>query len=66
MSKQEVLTECAPALRPMMVTFFGSPPNSAMLSCTQANSACWSLSPRLSRPSLAVSAEGRNPNAPTR
>ena len=35
----------APALWPQMVTWFGSPPNAAMLSRTNCNARCWSHRP---------------------
>lgn len=40
-------TEPAPADSPKIVTWSGSPPNAAMLSCTQASAAIWSSRPRL-------------------
>ena len=41
-----VVTEMAPADSPKIVTLSGSPPNAAMLSCTQRSAASWSRSPR--------------------
>src|SRR3954454_16583474 len=40
-------TDAAPADSPKMVTFFGSPPNEAMLRCTQSNARRWSRKPAL-------------------
>ncbi len=34
------LTECAPALNPMMVTLSGSPPNASILFLTHSNNSC--------------------------
>ena len=38
-------TDTPPADWPAIVTLRGSPPNCAMLRCTQRSAACWSISP---------------------
>lgn len=40
-------TEAAPALSPIIVTLFGSPPNLAMLRCTHCRAKFWSFRPWL-------------------
>lgn len=61
---QGCFTECAPAERPIKVTWVGSPLKCAMLSWTHWRRRIWSCRPRLRMPSLAVSVEGRKPRAP--
>ena len=57
----------APALSPKMVTLPGSPPNSAMLSCTQRNASTRSRRYKLlSMVMLAASTATTDPNIPAR
>jgi hypothetical protein len=63
-------TEAPPADWPASVTRAGSPPNAAMLRCTQPSAACWSRKPAFPEDASADSAVSagcaRKPKTPSR